>query len=62
MVQFGWKVLRGARYWFERVGEENLEILRVGGSADLAAKNSGRTDVSKQKFIVGSTERFDGRR
>lgn len=57
----GIMIPRGARYWFERVGEEDLEILRVGGSADLAAKNSGRTDVSKQKFIVGSAERFDGR-
>ena len=53
---------RGARYWFERVGKEELEILRVGGSADLGAKSSGRTDVSAQKFIVGSSDRFDGRR
>jgi mannose-6-phosphate isomerase-like protein (cupin superfamily) len=53
---------RGARYWFERVGEEELEILRVGGSAELGAKHSGRTDVSPQKFDVGSSAQFDGRR
>lgn len=53
---------RGARYWFERVGEEELEILRVGASSEIGAKNSGRTDASPQKFIVGSSEKFDGRR
>ena len=58
----GIMIPRGARYWFERVGEQDLKILRVGGSADLGAKNSGRTDVSQQKFIVGSAEKFDGRR
>ena len=52
---------RGARYWFERVGEEELEILRVGASSEPGAKNSGRTDVSKQKFDVGSSDQFDGR-
>ncbi|MDX1482914.1 MAG: hypothetical protein R3229_00415 [Alphaproteobacteria bacterium] len=51
---------RGARYWFERVGDEELEILRVGGSAEVGAADSGRTDVSPQKFIVGTSERFDG--
>lgn len=53
---------RGARYWFERVGDEELEILRVGASADPSAKDSGRTDASPQKFIIGTSERFDGRR
>ena len=52
---------RGARYWFERVGDEELEILRVGASSEPGASNSGRTDVSKQKFDVGSSDQFDGR-
>jgi mannose-6-phosphate isomerase-like protein (cupin superfamily) len=52
---------RGARYWFERVGDEELEILRVGASAELGASHSGRTDVSEQRFDVGSSDKFDGR-
>ena len=52
---------RGARYWFERVGDEELEILRVGASSEQGAKHSGRTDASPQKFDVGSSDQFDGR-
>lgn len=51
---------RNARYWFERVGDEELEILRVGGSAVIGAKDSGRTDSEPQKFQVGTSDHFDG--
>ncbi len=56
----GLLIPRNARYWFERVGEEELEILRVGGSAVLGAKDSGRTDSEPQKFQVGTSDHFDG--
>ncbi len=51
---------RGARYWFKRLGEAELEILRVGGSPDGTADDTGRTDVSEQKFQVGTSDKFDG--
>jgi mannose-6-phosphate isomerase-like protein (cupin superfamily) len=48
---------RYARYWFENVGEEDLEILQVSAFAE-GAKTSGRTDVSAQRFEIGSAQRF----
>jgi mannose-6-phosphate isomerase-like protein (cupin superfamily) len=48
---------RYARYWFENVGEEDLEILQVSAFAEGASK-TGRTDVSAQKFDIGTSEKF----
>jgi len=49
---------RYSRYWFENVGEEDLEILQVSAFAE-GAKTSGRTDVSAQRFQIDTAERFD---
>ena len=49
---------RLSRYWFENVGDEDLEILQVSAFAEGAEK-SGRTDVSAQKFDIGSAQRFE---
>jgi mannose-6-phosphate isomerase-like protein (cupin superfamily) len=49
---------RYARYWFENVGDEDLEILQVSAFAEGASK-TGRTDVSKQKFDLSTSQRFD---
>ena len=48
---------RYARYWFENVGEEDLEILQVSAFADGASK-TGRTDVSAQKFDPDTAQKF----
>lgn len=48
---------RFSRYWFENVGDEDLEILQVAAYLPGAAEG-GRTDVSHQRYKVGSGERF----
>jgi mannose-6-phosphate isomerase-like protein (cupin superfamily) len=48
---------RYSRYWFENVGEEDLEILQVSAFAE-GAKTSGRTDAAPQKFDLKTAERF----
>ncbi len=48
---------RYSRYWFENVGEEDLEILQVSAFSE-GAKNSGRTDVSAQRFDVSTAQHF----
>jgi mannose-6-phosphate isomerase-like protein (cupin superfamily) len=48
---------RYARYWFENVGDEDLEILQVSAFAEGASK-TGRTDVSRQKFDLATSQRF----
>src|SRR5215510_9245892 len=48
---------RYARYWFENVGEEDLEILQVSAFSE-GAKSSGRTDVSEQRFKIDTAEHF----
>jgi len=50
---------RYCRYWFENVGDEDLEILQVSAFSE-GAKTSGRTDVAAQRFNPGSAERFSG--
>jgi mannose-6-phosphate isomerase-like protein (cupin superfamily) len=50
---------RYSRYWFENVGDEDLEILQVAAFGSEKDKNSGRTDVSEQKFKVNSAEHFN---
>ena len=48
---------RYSRYWFENVGDEDLEILQVSAFSE-GAKTSGRTDVSAQRFKIDSAEHF----
>ena len=48
---------RYARYWFENVGDEDLEILQVSAFSE-GAKTSGRTDISAQRFKIDSAEHF----
>jgi hypothetical protein len=50
---------RYSRYWFENVGEEDLEILQVAAFSE-GAKKSGRTDVSAQKFDISTSQHFSG--
>ena len=49
---------RYARYWFENVGDEDLEILQVAAFSE-GAKTSGRTDVSEQRFKVATAQHFE---
>ena len=48
---------RYSRYWFENVGDEDLEILQVSAFSE-GARSSGRTDVSEQRFKIDSAEHF----
>ncbi|HEY4135861.1 MAG TPA: cupin domain-containing protein [Alphaproteobacteria bacterium] len=48
-----------ARYWFENVGESDLELLQVVAFHDRDRKDSGRTDLAPQRFAVGSSERYE---
>src|SRR5947209_19648118 len=48
---------RYARYWFENVGDEDLEILQVSAFSE-GAKSSGRTDISEQRFKIDTAEHF----
>ena len=41
--------MRYARYWFENVGDDDLELLQVSAFAE-GAKESGRTDAAPQRF------------
>jgi mannose-6-phosphate isomerase-like protein (cupin superfamily) len=51
---------RYARYWFENIGEEDLEILQVGAYGDHANDSSGRTDSEPQRYQVHTADRYDG--
>src|SRR3954451_9004616 len=51
---------RFARYWFENVGDEDLEILQVGAYADNGSDGSGRTDSAPQRYKINTADRFDG--
>jgi mannose-6-phosphate isomerase-like protein (cupin superfamily) len=48
---------RYSRYWFENVGDEDLEILQVSAFSE-GARSSGRTDVSEQRFKIDAAEHF----
>ena len=48
---------RFSRYWFENVGDEDLEILQVSAFSE-GAKNSGRTDAAPQKFDIKTAEHY----
>lgn len=47
-----------SRYWFENIGEDDLELLQVTALHERGAKSTGRTDVSPQRYQVGSSQRF----
>jgi mannose-6-phosphate isomerase-like protein (cupin superfamily) len=51
---------RYARYWFENVGDEDLEILQVGAYADNSSDSSGRTDSAPQRYQIHTADRFEG--
>jgi mannose-6-phosphate isomerase-like protein (cupin superfamily) len=48
---------RYSRYWFENVGDGDLELLQIS-SYTQGATEGGRTDVSDQRFKVGTSEHF----
>ena len=52
---------RYSRYWFENVGEEDLEILQVAAFGSEKLEKSGRTDVSAQKFDPSTAQRFEAK-
>jgi mannose-6-phosphate isomerase-like protein (cupin superfamily) len=50
---------RNQKYWFQAIGDDDLEILQVV-AFDRDVKNA-RVDVDTQKFDLGSAEYFQGR-
>jgi mannose-6-phosphate isomerase-like protein (cupin superfamily) len=50
---------RYSRYWFENIGDEDLEILQVAAFSSEKAEKSGRTDVSEQRFQLDSAQHFE---
>jgi len=48
---------RFSRYWFENIGDDDLELLQVAAYVE-GAKEGGRTDVTAQRYQVGSATRF----
>jgi mannose-6-phosphate isomerase-like protein (cupin superfamily) len=51
---------RYARYWFENIGEDDLEILQVGAYGDAENDSSGRTDSEPQRYQIHTSDRFEG--
>ena len=49
---------RGARYWFESAGEEDLELLQVSAFSEVGAEKSGRTDASPRKRPRDATTHY----
>lgn len=50
---------RFSRYWFENIGEDDLEILQVAAFSSDKLEKSGRTDVSEQRFQTGTAQYFE---
>src|SRR5581483_1445637 len=50
---------RYSRYWFENCLDEDLELLQVAASPEPGLK-SGRTDVTAQRYEVGTGIHVDG--
>jgi mannose-6-phosphate isomerase-like protein (cupin superfamily) len=46
-----------SRYWFENAGDEVLELLHISGLTHPTGA-SGRTDLSEQRYKVGTGDRF----
>ncbi len=60
----GTSMPRYARYWFENIGEEDLEMLHIFATPQPGDHKSGRTDAVERpahwpKVGGGSTTRFD---
>jgi hypothetical protein len=49
---------RFSRYWFENIGDDDLEILQVAAFGSEKLEKSGRTDVSEQRFKTGTAQYF----
>lgn len=47
-----------SRYWFENVGDGDLELLQVGARHDRQENTTGRTDVTPQRYKVGTGQKF----
>jgi mannose-6-phosphate isomerase-like protein (cupin superfamily) len=52
---------RFSRYWFENVGEDDLEILQVAAFSSDKLEKSGRTDVSAHRFDPSSAQHFEAK-
>jgi mannose-6-phosphate isomerase-like protein (cupin superfamily) len=52
---------RFSRYWFENIGEDDLEILQVAAFSSDKLEKSGRTDVSEQRFQTGTAQHFEAK-
>jgi mannose-6-phosphate isomerase-like protein (cupin superfamily) len=46
-----------SRYWFENIGDGDLEIMQVAALHERS-DSTGRTDVTPQRYKIGSSERF----
>ena len=51
---------RYARYWFENIGDDDLEILQVGAYGDPNEDSSGRTDSAPQRYQIHTSDRYEG--
>jgi mannose-6-phosphate isomerase-like protein (cupin superfamily) len=51
---------RYARYWFENIGDDDLEILQVGAYGDPENDSSGRTDSEPQRYQIHTSDRYEG--
>jgi len=49
---------RYCRYWFENIGDDDLELLQVAAYAD-GAKDGGRTNVEALRFVPGTENEFN---
>ncbi len=58
-VHEGIVIPRGAQYWFQCIGDEDLELLQVV-AFDRDVKNE-RVDVNPRKLDVDSAQRFNGK-
>jgi mannose-6-phosphate isomerase-like protein (cupin superfamily) len=48
---------RMCRYWFENIGDEDLELLQVAAYSE-GAKDGGRTNVEALRFVPGTENNF----
>jgi len=51
---------RYARYWFENIGDDDLEILQVGAYGNPNEDSSGRTDSAPQRYQIHTSDRYEG--
>lgn len=47
-----------SRYWFENVGEEDLELLQCGALASADMQSTGRTDINPEENRLGAHQHF----